>query len=95
MPYDLVRSQIRRTHNTTNGKRAIMVKRIVIGGAAAIAVLAVSAISANAQKLPGRKACQAGMSFSQCVSRCIELGGQGKQSPAAKCSKRCAKKGCI
>ena len=70
-----------------------MSRGILIGGTVGI-VLALSAISAAAQKRPGRKACERGMSFDQCVSRCIELGGKGKKSPAAKCSKRCVKKGC-
>ena len=61
-----------------------------------LAALAFITGSANTQELPKGKDCRAGMSYDQCLTICMELGGKGKKSkhPEKTCPKRCAKKGC-
>ena len=61
-----------------------------------LAALALSGGPANAQELPKGKDCRAGMTYNQCLTICMELGGKGKKSkhPENTCPKYCAKKGC-
>ncbi len=68
--------------------------RLILSGTVFIAILGMSTQLADAQKMPGRKACNAGMTFQQCLDRCIQLGGHGKKRAGISCPKRCYKKGC-
>lgn len=72
-----------------------MVRTVTISGAVLVAWLANGIADAQAQKMPGKGACQRGLSFEDCMSRCVALGGRGKKAPETKCAKRCTKKGCV
>jgi hypothetical protein len=71
-----------------------MLRTMTIGGVAVAALLLSTAAQAQ-QKMPGKKACQRGMSHSECVSRCVALGGVGRHAVNPKCAHRCTKKGCV
>ncbi len=66
--------------------------RLILSGMLLIAALGMSTQLAHAQKMPGRKACGAGMTFQQCLDRCIQLAGHGKKTAGKSCPKRCAKR---